>query len=171
MWDKQSRFTALVHALSKDLYRYAYWLCHNRSEAEDLVQETFTRAWRSMDDLRDDKAAKGWLLTTLRREHARKYEKAQPDIEETDLALIQDPRRDYDCSTEAFSVRRALLRLPTEYREPLLLQVLEGYSCEEIASLMGLSPGAAMTRLCRARQRLREMLTDTRDTVTKVSDL
>lgn len=171
MWDKRSRFTALVHALSKDLYRYAYWLCHNQSEAEDLVQETFTRAWRSIDDLRDDKAGKAWLLTTLRREHARKFEKARPEIEDTDMALIPDPHRDYDCSTEAFSVRRALSRLPAEYREPLVLQVVEGYSAEEIASLMGLSPGAVMTRLCRARQRLREMLTDTTDTVTEVSRL
>jgi len=171
MWDKRSRFTALVHALSKDVYRYAYWLCHSRTEAEDLVQETFTRAWRSIDDLRDDKAAKGWLLTTLRREHARKYEKARPDIEETDLALIADSHRGYDCSTEAFSVRRALSRLPIEYREPLVLQVVEGYRCEEIASLMGLSASAVMTRLCRARQRLREMLTDTSDTVAKVSHL
>lgn len=58
MWDKKSRFTILVEALSADLYRYAYWLVGDQHIGEDLVPETFTRAWRSLDNLREDGAAK-----------------------------------------------------------------------------------------------------------------
>ena len=68
---KHSGFESLVRAYSSELYRYAYWLCRDRFTAEDLVQETFARAWKSWDDLRDDKAAKSWLYTILRNEHAR----------------------------------------------------------------------------------------------------
>ena len=86
---KQTRFEALVYTLSTDLYRYAFWLCRGQDRAEDLVQETFLRAWRSLDSLRDDKAAKGWLITILRREHARGYERPaleiDPRVEPDDL--------------------------------------------------------------------------------------
>ncbi len=56
--DKQRRYEALVRAWHKDLYRYAYWLCKDPHIAEDLVQETCLRAWRSLDSLADDNAAK-----------------------------------------------------------------------------------------------------------------
>ena len=105
MRDKQTWFTALVNALSADLYRYAYWLCRDQDMAEDLVQETFARAWRSLDSLRDDRAAKSWLLTTLRREHARQYERTQPEFTDTDIEELVDPRPDYDTSTEAHGSR------------------------------------------------------------------
>lgn len=75
MWHKETQFTALVNALSPDLYRYAFWLCRHREHAEDLVQETFARAWRAIEDLKDDRAARAWLLVTLRREHARYFER------------------------------------------------------------------------------------------------
>ena len=57
---KEKRYEALVNALHKDLYRYAYWLVHDKHVAEDLVQETFLRAWRALDSLKDEKAAKSW---------------------------------------------------------------------------------------------------------------
>ncbi|MDX1487843.1 MAG: sigma factor [Acidiferrobacterales bacterium] len=96
MGTKQTRFEALVQALSTDLYRYAVWLCRDRNRAEELVQETFLRAWRSLDTLRDERAAKGWLITILRREHARGYERYRPDmdkdIDPDDLAGLATSR-------------------------------------------------------------------------------
>ncbi len=160
MWDRQSRFTALVNALSGDLYRYAYWLSGQRTEAEDLVQETFARAWRSLDQLRNDAAAKAWLFTTLKREHARQFERAQPVFESADLDDIPDHRRDFDDRPEAQALRVALARLPREYREPLVLQVLGGFSGAEIAAMLGVTSNTVMVRLFRARQKLRQQLCD-----------
>ena len=69
---KEQGFESMVHAYSKDLYRYGYWLSRDSAIAEDLVQETFLRAWRAIDSLNDAKAAKSWLFTILRRENARR---------------------------------------------------------------------------------------------------
>ena len=71
---------------------------------------------------------------------------------------IQASHEDYDTSTEAFVLRRAVEELPEEYREPLLLQVIHGYSCQEISKQLGISEGATTTRVFRARQKLRDTL-------------
>jgi len=155
MWSKESRYTMLVKAYSGDLFRFALWLSRDRHTAEDLVQETFTRAWRSLDSLRDEKAAKSWLFTTLRREHARLYERKRLEMAEVPMEHLAAPHADsYDTSTEAHVLRQALAQLTEEYREPLLLQVLGGYSCAEIGEQLGISPNAVMTRLFRARKKL-----------------
>ncbi len=158
MWNKQAKFTTLVNALSTDLYRYAYWLCRDKDMAEDLVQETFTRAWRAIDTLRDQNAAKYWLITILRREHARMYERQQPEFAEVDMDTLESSQTDFDTSIEAHLLRLSLHKLPKEYLEPLILQVLWGYNCDEIASILELSKSAVMTRLFRAKQKLRELL-------------
>ena len=153
----RDRFAVLVNNYSKDLYRYAYWLCHDQGMAEDLVQETFLRAWRAAKSLRDPRATKAWLLTILRREHARQFERYRPKFEEIEADALPC-QNNHDLRTEAFILRRAISTLPLEYREPLLLQVLGGYSTAEIADMLGLSRGAVMTRVFRAKQKLRRRL-------------
>ena len=165
MASKQAQFEALVRATSGDLFRFAWWLCHNRALAEDLVQETYLRAWRSLDDLRETSAAKAWLITILRREHARLYErKALPvdslDEPSTALPELETTVRAPEHESEDAIVRRAMSRLDPKYREPLLLQVLGGMSCEEIAGELGITAQAVMTQLFRARQKLKLALTD-----------
>lgn len=163
---RESAFRALVDGYSKDLYRYAYWLCKEHAQAEDLVQETYTRVWKSLESLRDPKAVKGWLFTILRREHARQFERIRPDIAEVEPESIGG-KAGYDTSTEAFVLRRAMDALSEAYREPLVMQVIGGFSCDEIADSLGLSRGAVMTRLFRARRQLRAMLeADTEDAQT-----
>ena len=157
---RQVRFSNLVKLLAKDVFRYAFWLCGDREIATDLAQETFTRAWKALHQLSDDKAAKNWLFTIVRRENARRYERYQPDQEMIELDEIA-VNGSYDTSTEAFVLRRALAKLPQIYREPLVLQVIGGYSIEEIAQQLGLSTGAVMTRIHRARQKLRHALQGT----------
>ena len=66
MASKQERYQVLVLALHSDIFRYAYWLVKDKAVAEDIVQETFLRAWKSLDSLKDEKAAKSWLITILR---------------------------------------------------------------------------------------------------------
>ena len=160
MKPKQSQFDALVRATSSELYRFGYWLCGNEALAHDLVQETYLRAWRSMDDLRDTKAVKAWLVTILRREHARLYERKGPTTFEAveDLEIADLDTLGPDQAGEDSLVRRAIAGLDTKYREPLLMQVLGGFSCEEIASRLELTPAAVMTQLFRARQKLKAAL-------------
>ena len=155
---RTQRYENLVRDYSKDLFRYAYWLTSDRHTAEDLVQETFLRAWRSLDSLKEDKAAKGWLITILRRENARRFERKQPQTADVPLELIGSDSQDYDTSTEAYVLRNALKELPQEYREPLMLQVIGGYSQKEIAKTLGITSAGVGTRLFRARQKLRQVL-------------
>jgi RNA polymerase sigma-70 factor (ECF subfamily) len=155
---RKRRFDRLAATHMDGLYRYAYWLSGNRAVADDLVQETLLRAWRSFDRLQETAAVKSWLLTILRRENARRFERKRVDIADLPLDAVADRQHDYDTSTEAFVLRRALARLPIEYRDPLLLQVIHGYSQKEIAEQLGISSAGAGTRLFRARQKLRELL-------------
>jgi RNA polymerase sigma-70 factor, ECF subfamily len=151
---KTSNFEALVKAYSAQLYRYAYWLTSDRFVAEDLVQEAFSRAWSSWDTLRQETSVKSWLYTILRHEHARLFERKRLDVvEDVDLDTLEDRR--LRAISPQLELREALHGLPVAYREPLLLQVLGGFTCEEIARIMNSTPGAVMTRLSRARLTVR----------------
>jgi RNA polymerase sigma-70 factor (ECF subfamily) len=152
---RRRRFEALCAPLRADLYRFAFWLARDPSVAEDVVQETLLRAWRSLDTLTEDVAARPWLLTIARREHARLHERKRLETVDVDsLTIAEDPALGRTDDHESADVHAAILRLPDEYREPLVLQVLLGCSTQEIASHMQLSEGAVLTRLCRARQKL-----------------
>jgi RNA polymerase sigma-70 factor, ECF subfamily len=118
-----------------------------------VVQETFARAWKSWSELRDVALAKAWLVTIMRNELARSFSrnKATLDIEgiaETDLPALPS----FESQLETAELVNLL---PETYREPLLLQVLGGFSCAEIAGMLGTTEGAVMTRLTRARQAMR----------------
>ncbi len=155
MQDERQRFETLVAALLPQLYRYAYWLCRQQALAEDVVQEALLRAWRSLGSLRDERKAKSWLLTIVRREHARHYEGLQPELVDIDgLELADTEWSPVEAAAETDDLRRLIGRLAPEYREPLVLQVVVGCSCEEIGELMGLTRGAVLTRLFRARKQL-----------------
>ncbi len=153
---RRRRFETVVNTYAKDAFRFAFWLCKDRHTAEDIVQESFTRAWKALDQLTDDKAAKSWLFTIIRRENARRFERYKPQMEVLDPNDISATSKEtYDTSIEAFVLRQALAQLHDDYREPLILQIIGGYSMEEIAQQLGLSKGAVMTRVHRARQKLR----------------
>jgi len=155
---REARFNALFGGYLDDLYRYARWLTGDLGVADDLVQETMLRAWKNMDRLNDKTSAKSWLITILRRENARRFERKRLQPSGIPAEELQDGHRDYDTSTEAFALRHALERLPEKYREPLLLQIIHGYSQKEIAAQLGISSAGVGTRLFRAREKLREML-------------
>jgi RNA polymerase sigma-70 factor, ECF subfamily len=157
--DRRRRFGTLCESLRPDLLRFAWWLGRDRGLAEDVVQESLLRAWKSFDSLEDEGKARSWLLTIVRRELARSFEKKRPELADVDalvaaesavLAAPEDERVE--------EMRAAIFRLEEEYREPLVLQVLLGYSTREIADLMGMQQGAVLTRLFRARARLRQQM-------------
>jgi RNA polymerase sigma-70 factor (ECF subfamily) len=160
-------FENMVRAHSGDLYRFAYWQCRDRFLAEDVVQETFARAWKAWRTLESSDATKSWLFTILRHEIARLYEKKRVSIDsDQDVdELRADGQTD---PSDALEMREALYALPCAYREPLLLQVLGGFTCSEIANMLSISDAAAMTRLSRARAALRKLVEPCRSRLEQV---
>lgn len=158
---KAHRYEKLVQHYHGDIYRYGYWLCKNADIAQDLVQETFLRAWKSLDSLLDPAAAKAWLVTILRRENARRFERKQFDYDDnTEQDSLSDSsevsaEQQYDNTL----LRRKMAALAPEYREPLVLQVIAGFNSDEIAKLLQLNVNTVNTRLFRARKLLRDSLT------------
>ena len=154
---RRRRFDELVAVFHQDMYRYAAWLSRDRTVAEDVVQESLLRAWKSLDSLRDDAAAKHWLLTIVRRENARYFERRRLETVDVDnLTPSQEALLANEPDHELSDMRDAIYRLDDDYREPLVLQVLMGYSTKEIGELMGLKQGAVLTRLHRARLKLKD---------------
>lgn len=154
--DSQAPIAQLLESMRPDLLRFAHWLARDRALAEDIVQEALLRAWRSRDALKDPGAARAWLLTIVRREHARLYERKR--LELVSLEEVVETHAGPKLAEpdgELFALRHAIMRLPIEYREPLVLQVLGGFSTQEIARELALSSTAVLTRLFRARNKLR----------------
>ncbi len=144
-----------------DLFRFAFWLTRDAAVAEDAVQEALLRAWQAWPRLRDRAAVKQWLLTIVRRECARTYERKRYQTTDVDdLTAAEEYLIAVEDDSTLCDVQQAILSLDESYREPLVLQVLMGYSTQEIANIMGIKQGAVLTRLCRARQKLAEQIQD-----------
>jgi len=160
----EAAFAQLCNELRPDLFRFAFWLARDREVAEDVVQEALLRAWRSREALAEGAAAKPWLLTIVRREHARLYERKRFETVQVDeLVGSESVELGVAVDQEVLNVRRAIFALDDDYREPLVMQVLLGHSTEEIATELGLTQGAVLTRLFRARQKLRKVLGEAGD--------
>jgi RNA polymerase sigma-70 factor (ECF subfamily) len=155
---RRARFQALCQSLRPDLLRFAFWLARDRALAEDVVQETMIRAWKAQDSLLDEGAAKPWFLTIIRREYARSFERKRfVTVDVDELIAKEEPMLAAADDQELMELRAAIFKLPGDYREPLVMQVLMGYSTAEIAAELGLSNAAVLTRLFRARKQLRAM--------------
>ena len=111
---KQNRYEALVRALHADIFRYAVWLIKDKAIAEDVVQETFLRAWKSLDSLQDEAAAKSWLITILRRENARRFERKQFDTVDIDDVSIADDVAHSEDTMQQREIRKAIASLSEE---------------------------------------------------------
>ena len=152
------------------LYSYAMVLTRNHTEAEDLVQETYLRAIPAMNRLRPDSNVKGWFFRILRNawlNHLRKRrtasEIARSDVEDGSAGDIVEPTKDsYHAlvsKIEREQVRAAIEALPVKFREIILLREFEELPYDEIARLLDCPVGTVMSRLARARSKLRELLT------------
>jgi RNA polymerase sigma-70 factor (ECF subfamily) len=149
------------------LYSYALVLTRNRSEAEDLVQETYVRAIAAMGRLRTGSNVKSWLFTILRniwfnqlRQQRTAKLVAMDDEENTmDIAeTAKDPYAFYVSNMEHQQVRDAIQQLPVDFREIILLREFEELSYQEIATILDCPAGTVMSRLARARAKLRALL-------------
>jgi len=151
------------------LYGYAMVLSRNSTESEDLVQETCLRALRAIGGLRAEGSVKSWLFTILRNIwlNQLRQRRTGPNLLELDAEengvyepadTAQDPHDGYVNTVEREQVRAAIRQLPMEFREIIILREYEELSYQEIAALLDCPPGTVMSRLARARSRLRDLL-------------
>jgi RNA polymerase sigma-70 factor (ECF subfamily) len=151
------------------LYAYAMALTRNQAEAEDLVQETYLRALRAFGQLRPDSHLKSWLFTILRnvRLNQIRHARSGPRVVEIDRSLNdlpelerkrEDPYSAYLMKRTHADVRKAIENLPPVYREVIVLREFEDLSYKEIAEVLDCPTGTVMSRLGRAREKLKEKL-------------
>ena len=153
------------------LYGYAMALTRNQHDAEDLVQETFIRAFRGKGNLREGSNVKAWLFTILKNIYLNQIRKQRTaprvieiDADEANADIVveesRDPLAQYVSEVEREHVVEAIQQLPAEFREVILLREFEDLSYQEIAGVLGCPVGTVMSRLARARSRLRALLMD-----------
>ena len=143
---------------STKIDRVGACLCHDYALAEDVVQESILRAWKVQESVEDEKAAKPWVLTIVRRELARTFERKRLNtVNVNDLVALEDSSLAAGDRADLAEMRAAIFKPPKEYREPLVMQSLLGYSTAEIASEPNLSQSALLTRLFLARHQLRAL--------------
>jgi RNA polymerase sigma-70 factor, ECF subfamily len=152
------------------LYGYAVTLTRDQTEAEDLVQETYLRAVRAFGQLVPNSNLKSWLFVIMRNAWLNQVRHTQSgprfielDNEQEDQTRWPDQRaRDpyvvYLRKLERQEIKQAIESLPAIYREIVVLRDIEGFSYQEIATLLGCPAGTVMSRLGRARDKLRRAL-------------
>jgi RNA polymerase sigma-70 factor (ECF subfamily) len=151
------------------LYGFAVTLTRNPTESEDLVQETYLRAVRAFGQLMPDSNLKGWLFAIMRNVwlNQLRHSRSGPQFIELDAeeekmdfpdASGTDPLSIYLRKIERREVRAAIESLPLLHREIILLRDIEGFSYQQIATILGCPAGTVMSRLGRAREKLRELL-------------
>ena len=140
------------------LRRYARALVSDRASADDLVQDTLERAWAKLHLYRRGTDLRAWLFTVMHNVHVNKVRSARAtdplDDEMPELAQ----RAAQGDSLVVRDLDRAIARLPDEQRAVLLLVTLEEMSYDEVARALGIPIGTVMSRLSRAREKLRGMM-------------
>ena len=152
--DEAERLVELIPRLR----RYARALVGDRAAADDLVQDTLERAWAKLHLYRRGTDLRAWLFTVMHNVHVNKVRATRP----TDQLEDEMPELAQRASQgDALMVRdldRAIGRLPAEQRSVLLLVTLEDMSYDEVARTLGIPIGTVMSRLSRAREKLRAMM-------------
>jgi RNA polymerase sigma-70 factor (ECF subfamily) len=156
----QAEFSRLVGEYGPALYRMAYRMVGDRHEAEDMVQEAFRSAWKSRRLFESGRGERAWLVAILRRRVADRWRRRRPPTvlpgdnqPETGLPAEDPLRNEY-----TDEMQRALAGLPDELRETLLLVVVGELTHQETADMLGVPLGTVLSRVSRARSRLREKL-------------
>lgn len=150
-------FEALVRRYQGAAVARAYALLHDRGEAEDAAQEGFLRAYRSLGQLQHPQAFASWLLRTVANVARRASQKRSRRPGPLPAVVEGQRRGPHD------EVLDAIAALPDGYQEVLHLHYAQGYSCAEIGTMLGLKIGSVTSRLTRARQMLRRLLSEDED--------
>lgn len=157
----------------KSLYSTAYRLTHNEDDAQDLVQETYLKAYKYYDKFKEGTNFKAWLFKILKNTFINNYrkKKTQPQkvdfayVEESLESLIADEAQDKDTPETLFldklldkNIKEALESLPEEYRIVVILCDIEDFSYKEISAILDIPIGTVMSRLYRGRKLLEKAL-------------
>ncbi len=161
-------FEALALPLFDSLYNFAHWLTQRREDAEDLVQETFSKALKGFGSFQPGTNFRAWIFRILRntfltsRSGLAATATTLPLNEEEDEMVLKPSARNPESllleRLEAENLQSAIAALPVAYREVLLLADVEEMSYQEIAETVGIPIGTVMSRLSRARRAVRETL-------------
>ena len=159
---RRLQYERWVRAFAPELYRFAYRLAGNHQVAEDLVQETFVEAWRSLPNQRQPEKARAWFFQILRYRYAHFIRDRRHDLQTAALSEGQDPQESGPTLVESLGQREALQRaldvLTPEIRETFLMVFMQGFKCREVAEELHLPLGTVLSRLSRARAVLRKTL-------------
>jgi RNA polymerase sigma-70 factor, ECF subfamily len=142
------------------LRRYAWAMLRNESDADDLVQDCLLRALDRIDTFRTDGELRPWLFTIMHNLYVSRWRRnrrhAQVMADDADADLAVSPSQ--PASMEVRDVLRGLDTLPDDQRQVLLLAAVEGFHYDEVARMLGVPTGTVMSRLSRARDRLRDFI-------------
>jgi RNA polymerase sigma-70 factor (ECF subfamily) len=164
----RARFEDLLLPLMSDAYNLARWLMRNQEDAEDMVQESYLRAFRFFSSFHEGKNCRAWFLRIVRNTcynglSARNLKQKQVPLDsESDEIADTSPLPPANLSKKAAAeaVREAIAALPVDFREVVVLRELEGLSYKEISEVSGVPIGTVMSRLARARHQLYLILAD-----------
>jgi RNA polymerase sigma-70 factor (ECF subfamily) len=171
----RARFEAEALPLMPGMYSTAYGMIRNAADAEDLVQETFLRAYRSFFQFREGTNLKAWLYRIMRNTFNTNYRKQKREVETVQVADVEDwylyskmQENGFERSAESSAldalpdedVQGALLSLPERFRTIVLLADVEGFTYAEIGEITGAPIGTVMSRLHRGRKALERRLWD-----------
>jgi RNA polymerase sigma-70 factor (ECF subfamily) len=149
---------SLVVQHHRDVYRYAYRLTGNQPDAEDLTQQTFLIAQQRLNQLRAAERVVGWLFAIVRNCYLKSERKRQPlSAESIDLDLDEIPDV-AESPIDSQALQAALNRLPDDFKLVLVMFYFENCSYKEIAAQLNIPIGTVMSRLTRAKSRLRRQL-------------
>jgi RNA polymerase sigma-70 factor (ECF subfamily) len=158
VFQDQDRFERIVMPEAPRLLRFARRLTGEMHAADDLVQETLLKAWRNFRQLQEGSSARAWcyriMLNTFYGQ-GRKVRAMPATVPLEDRVLVGATSPGID----NVEISQALDALPAEHRTVLLLGVVEGFTCREVSEILSVPIGTVMSRLSRARQSLREKLT------------
>lgn len=157
--EAEERMRTLVEQHYGLLYRFAYRLCGSAADAEDLTQQTFLAAQSHLSQLRDERLAKSWLCTILRRCFLKSARKATTSRLSSLESMEEIEGRIPEVSPfDPEALQAALNSLPEEFRTPLILFYFQEFSYKEIAEQLQTPVGTVMSRLSRGKTYLRRAL-------------
>jgi RNA polymerase sigma-70 factor (ECF subfamily) len=165
--DNSAAFEQLALPLLPSLYNYASWLTRNHAEAEDLVQETFSKALRAFDSFEHDTNFKAWIVRILHNT----FLTSRTGIAASRTVFLEDHPETLDTADASPTPEDLLIRLDNHaalhaaldqlqppFREALLLSDVEEIKYKDIALILDVPLGTVMSRISRARQALRQLL-------------